>query len=156
MQWKPGVTLEMQHSILQITTWTERGKIPGLVWNQQRRKRMPSEAKAGSIYQLALRKDLYCQARSPQTELRQMKDKWWQLKAAELEQYSDVHNFKRFFEGLKTVYCPSSNAMAPVPSSDRTLLTGKSDIVQSWCKIFSQLLNRSTSEPSKICFSARF
>ena len=33
-----------------------------------------------------------------------MKDKWWQHKAAELEQYSDVHNFKRFFEGLKTVY----------------------------------------------------
>ena len=111
MQWKPRVILEMQHSILQITTWTERAKTSGLVWNQQRRKRLPSEAKAGSIYQLALRKDLNCQARSPQapqkksqTELRQMKDKWWQHKAAELEQYSDVHNFKRFFEGLKTVY----------------------------------------------------
>ena len=163
MQWKPRVILEMQHSILQITTWTERAKTSGLVWNQQRRKRLPSEAKAGSIYQLALRKDLNCQARSPQapqkksqTELRQMKDKWWQHKAAELEQYSDVHNFKRFFEGLKTVYGTSSNAMAPVPSSDGTLLTGKSDIVQSWCKIFSQLLNRSASEPSKICFSARF
>ena len=85
-----------------------------------------------------------------------MKDKWWQHKAAELEQYSDVHNFKRFFEGLKTVYGTSSNAMAPFPSSDGPLLTGKSDIVQSWCKIFSQLLNRSASKPSKICFSARF
>ena len=85
-----------------------------------------------------------------------MKDKWWRHKAAELEQHSDEHNFKSFFKGLKTVYGPSSNAVAPVPSSDGTLLAGKSDIVQSWCKIFSQLLNRSTSEPSKICFSARF
>ena len=64
-----------------------------------------------------------------QTELRQMKNKWWQHKAAELEQYSDKHNFKRFFDGLKTVYGPSSNAMAPVSSSEGALLTGKSDIV---------------------------
>ena len=85
-----------------------------------------------------------------------MKDKRWQHKAAELEQYSEEHNFKRFFESLKTVYGPSFNAMTPVPSSDGPLLTGKSDIVQSWCKIFSQLLNRSASKPSKICFSARF
>ena len=81
-----------------------------------------------------------------QTELRQMKNKWWQHKAAELEQYSDEHNFKRFFEGLKTVYGPSSNAMAPVPSSDGTLLTGTSDIVQRCKKTFNQLLNR----PSQI------
>ena len=75
-----------------------------------------------------------------------MKNKWWQHKAAELEQYSDKHNFKRFFDGLKTVYGPSSNAMAPVSSSEGALLTGKSDIVQRWCKISNQLLNR----PSQI------
>ena len=82
---------------------------------------MPSEAKAGSIWQLALGKDLDCQARSSQlnehlrnkvqTELRQMKDTWLQHKAAELQQYSDEHNFKRFFEGSKTVY------MAPLSIS---------------------------------------
>ena len=76
----------------------------------------------------------------------QMKNKWWQHKAAELEQYSDKHNFKRFFDGLKTVYGPSCNAMTPVSSSEGALLTGKSDIVQRWCKIFNQLLNR----PSQI------
>ena len=77
-----------------------------------------------------------------QTELRQMKNEWWHQKAAELEQHSDKHNFKRFFDGLKTVYGPSSNAMVPVPSSDGTLLTEKSDIVQRRCKIF----NRATSQ----------
>ena len=77
-----------------------------------------------------------------QTELRQMKDKWWEAKAAELQQYADEHNSKKFFAGLKTVYGPSSNAMAPVRAADGTLLTEKSDIVQRWCDHFSQLLNR--------------
>ena len=76
----------------------------------------------------------------------QMKNKWWQHNAAELEQYSDKHNFKRLFDGLKTVCGPSSNAMVPVPSSDGALFTGKSDIVQRWYKILNQLLNR----PSQI------
>ena len=75
-----------------------------------------------------------------------MKNKWWQHKAAELEQYSDKHNFKRFFDGLKTVYGLSSNAMVPVSSSDGALFIGKSDIVQRWYKIFNQPLNR----PSQI------
>ena len=39
----------MQHLILQIDTWTEGTKTPGLVLKEQRRNRMPSEAKAGSI-----------------------------------------------------------------------------------------------------------
>lgn len=81
-----------------------------------------------------------------QTELRQMKDKWWEAKAAELQQHADEHNSKKFFAGLKDVYGPSSNAMAPVRSGDGTLLTEKSDIVQRWSDHFSQLLNR----PSEI------
>ena len=81
-----------------------------------------------------------------QTELRQMKDKWWKAKAAELQQHADEHNSKKFFDGLKAVYSPSSNAMAPVRSADGTLLTEKSDIVQRWSDHFSQLLNR----PSQI------
>jgi exonuclease III len=48
-----------------------------------------------------------------QTELRQMKDKWWEAKAAEFQQHADEHNSKKFFDGLKAVYGPSSNAMAP-------------------------------------------
>ena len=81
-----------------------------------------------------------------QTELRQMKDNWWESKAAELQQYADEHNSKKFFAGLKEVYGPTSNAMAPVRSADGTLLTEKSDITQRWSEHFSQLLNR----PSQI------
>lgn len=81
-----------------------------------------------------------------QSELRLMKDKWWENKAADLQQYADEHNSKKFFAGLKDVYGPSSNAMAPVRSADGTLLTEKSDIIQRWSEHFSQLLNR----PSQI------
>ena len=63
-----------------------------------------------------------------------------------LQQHADEHNSKKFFDGLKVVYGPSSNAMAPVRSADGTLLTEKSDIVQRWSDHFSQLLNR----PSQI------
>ena len=81
-----------------------------------------------------------------QAELRLIKDKWWEAKAAELQQHADQHNSKQFYAGLKTVYGPSSNAIAPVRSTDGTLLTEKSDITQRWCDHFSQLLNR----PSQI------
>ncbi|XP_035685672.1 uncharacterized protein LOC118422260 [Branchiostoma floridae] len=79
-----------------------------------------------------------------QVELRKMKNKWWESKAAELQQFADEHNTGKFFAGLKAVYGPSSNAMAPVRSADGTLLTEKSDITERWRQHFSQLLNRST------------
>ncbi|XP_072178194.1 craniofacial development protein 2-like [Diadema setosum] len=81
-----------------------------------------------------------------QTELRQMKDKWWENKAAELQQYADEHNSKKFFASLKDVYGSTPNAMAPVRSANGTLLTEKSNIIQRWSEHFSQLLNR----PSQI------
>ncbi|CAH1245993.1 Hypp7629 [Branchiostoma lanceolatum] len=77
-----------------------------------------------------------------QTELRRMKDKWWESKATELQQYADEHNTRKFFAGLKAVYGPSSNAMAPVRSADGTLLTEKGDITERRRQHFSQLLNR--------------
>ena len=81
-----------------------------------------------------------------QPVLRRMENQWWEDKAAELQQYADENNYKKFFAGLKTVYGPSSNAYAPVRSAHGTLLTEKSDIIQRWSDHFNQLLNR----PSQI------
>jgi len=39
-----------------------------------------------------------------QTRLRQMKEKWWKNKAAELQDAADSHDMKRFYSGLKAVY----------------------------------------------------
>ena len=63
-----------------------------------------------------------------------------------LQRFGVENNSKKFHACLKTVYGPSSSAMAPVRSADGTLLMEKNDIVQRWCDHFSQLLNR----PSQI------
>ncbi|XP_072167310.1 uncharacterized protein [Diadema setosum] len=79
-----------------------------------------------------------------QTELLQLKEKWSENKASELQQYADDHNSKKLFAALKDVYGPQRAPMAPVPitSANGTLLTEKSDIIQHWNEHFSQLLNR--------------
>ena len=81
-----------------------------------------------------------------QSELRVMKNQWWETKAAELQQHADEHRTKKFFDGLKDVYGPKSNAMAPVRATDGTLLTEKNEITQRWSDHFNKLLNR----PSQI------
>ena len=57
-----------------------------------------------------------------QAELRQMKDKWWEAKTAELQRLADENNSKKSYACLKTMYGPSSSAIAPVRSADGTLL----------------------------------
>ena len=51
---------------------------------------------------------------------------------------------KAFYEGLKTIFGPSSSCMTPVKSPDGTLLTDKNDIMKRWTTHFSSLLNRSS------------
>ena len=80
-----------------------------------------------------------------QSKIRQMKDKWWADKAAEIQSYADQRASKAFFSGLKMVYGPSSQTNAPLKSSDGTLLTEKSDILDRWTEHFDMLLNRPSS-----------
>jgi hypothetical protein len=42
-----------------------------------------------------------------QAALRNMQDKW--LKADEIQAYADRHDYKRFYDALKTVYGPASS-----------------------------------------------
>ena len=58
-----------------------------------------------------------------QTDLRAMQDQWWRDKAAEVQQYADTHNTKKFFSSLKTVFGPSASGSALLLSSDgKTLI----------------------------------
>ena len=51
-----------------------------------------------------------------------MKDKWWNEKAEELQEMVDKNDFHDLFEGLKAIYGPRSNAVAPVKSADGSQL----------------------------------
>ena len=59
----------------------------------------------GSKQSPALKNYLECK-RAAQKRLRQMKNKWWEDKAAELQEAADTHNTKALFDGLKAVYGP--------------------------------------------------
>ena len=57
-----------------------------------------------------------------QSELRQMQDNWWELKAAQVQLYADTHNAKKFFSSLKMVFSPSASGCSPLLSSDGSTL----------------------------------
>ncbi|XP_068717545.1 craniofacial development protein 2-like [Montipora capricornis] len=48
-----------------------------------------------------------------QSELRHMQDKWWEVKAAQVQLYADTHNANKFFSSLKTVFGPSASGCSP-------------------------------------------
>ena len=64
----------------------------------------------------------------------------------------DNHNYRRLFAGLKAIYGPKSNAVAPVKSADGSkLLTDLRDIRARWKEHFNNLLNREGSAHPHAC-----
>ena len=64
-----------------------------------------------------VKKMAYTQARQKaQLRLREMKNRWWNNKAAELQAATDRHDTRTFFHGLKAVYGSREAGSAPVKS----------------------------------------
>ena len=87
-----------------------------------------------------------------QRRLRQLKEKWWQKKAEELQKASDTKNTKEFYRKLKEVYGPKSKAISPLLDTDgETLLVEDDKILQRWVDHYNDVLNRpSTADPNVI------
>lgn len=84
--------------------------------------------------------------RKVQCRLREMKNKWWQDKALQLQLAADQHNMKAFYDNLKGVFGPSHKTSSPILSSDgKQLLTEESDILKHWVDHFEEVLNRETT-----------
>ena len=77
-----------------------------------------------------------------QSNLREIKQKWWEMKATALQEAADKCDFKSFYENLKGVFGPTSNGSSPILSLDGTLLTDRNDIIKRWAQHFSNVLNR--------------
>ena len=94
-----------------------------------------------------LKKSLYKQARSStQKHLRSMKEEWWRRKAQELQEASDKHDMKSFYNNLKSIYGPMSNGSMPILSANgEELLTEKKYILKRWAEHFNSVLNRESS-----------
>ncbi|CAH1233287.1 Hypp666 [Branchiostoma lanceolatum] len=78
-----------------------------------------------------------------QKELRTMRDKWWEQKAEEMQQYTETNNSKMLFGAIKTIYGPTRSKTAPLTSADgSTVIKDKEGIRERWKEHFSKLLNR--------------
>ncbi|XP_035658037.1 uncharacterized protein LOC118403431 [Branchiostoma floridae] len=93
------------------------------------------------------KKDAYTNIRNTvQEKLRQMRDTWLMDKAVEIQGYADKHNLKKFYDGLKEIFGPSSTGLSPLLSADgNTLITDKDDILKRWAEHFDSVLNRPSS-----------
>ncbi|KAL8577827.1 hypothetical protein ACOMHN_054577 [Nucella lapillus] len=74
-----------------------------------------------------------------------MKDAWWAVKVEKLQDFADQHFTKQIFSGLKAVYKPPGSAMMPIRTTDGTLLTEKTQILEHWTAHFNQLLNKTST-----------
>ena len=89
-----------------------------------------------------VKKMAYTQARQKaQLRLREMKNRWWNNKAAELQAAADRHDTRTFYDGLKAVYGPREAGSAPVKSLDGVTLTDRTKILERWKEHFATVLN---------------
>lgn len=87
-----------------------------------------------------------------QREIRAMKNSWWQRKAEELQELADNHDYRGLFAGLKALYGPRINPVAPVKSADSSeLLTDMQAIKARWKEHFSSLLNQEGTAQAEAC-----
>ena len=87
-----------------------------------------------------------------QKEIRAMKNSWWQKKAEELQELADNHDYRGLFAGLKALYGPRTNPVAPVQSGDGSqLLTDMQAIKARWKEYFCSLLNQEGAAQAEAC-----
>lgn len=63
-------------------------------------------------------------------KLKQIENDWWLQKAAEVQGFADTNNSHQFYVAVKAIYGPQrKKKLAPVKSSDGTLIRGNNQIV---------------------------
>ncbi|XP_064115187.1 uncharacterized protein LOC135221312 [Macrobrachium nipponense] len=78
-----------------------------------------------------------------QNATREMKNKWLTDKANELHSFFDRNDMRSLFSGMKTIFWPSSQGLAPLRSQEGTrLLKNYNEILCHWKEHFEELLNR--------------
>ena len=80
--------------------------------------------------------------RALQKKCRELKNTWWQDKAAELQELANRNDMKGFYESMRAVWGPRVNHPDQLIDSDNhTLLTQRDDLMKRWTEHFRTLLN---------------
>jgi len=85
-----------------------------------------------------------------QAKLREMKNNWWRGKAELLQMAADRHDMRAFYADLKAVYGPRTAGSTSVKSTDGTLLTDRSKILERWADHFQSVLNQDSSFDTQV------
>ena len=92
------------------------------------------------------KKQQYHEMRSKvQHRIRELKNKWWEQKALEMQVLSDSNNNRAFFAATKKTYGPTSQGVRPVAGKDGTLHKDIAGIRNRWREHFCELLNQNPS-----------
>ena len=86
-----------------------------------------------------------------QRKICDIKNRWSQAKALEIQHFDDHHDMRRFFEATKAIYGLSSNGLTPLRSQDGSILL-KDDVTikQRWKGNFETLFNRESTVQGRI------
>nr|VZI42249.1 unnamed protein product [Spirometra erinaceieuropaei] len=91
----------------------------------------------------------YHNRRLVQQRLCEMQDTWTARRAEEIQGYAHLNEWKNFFAALEAVYGPPTKGTTPLLSADgSTLITEKTQILQSWAEHFRDVLNRPSTTTS--------
>ena len=80
-----------------------------------------------------------------QQKLRKIKDLWWKDKAKEIQSYADQHDYRNFFQAIKTVYGPSRRKLCPIEDNNGNLIKEEEGIRSRWREHYSNILNHETT-----------
>ncbi|KAK7865974.1 hypothetical protein R5R35_009402 [Gryllus longicercus] len=76
-----------------------------------------------------------------QQTTRQLKNKWFQDKAQEIQVLADQNNSSAFYKAVNTIYGPTWNGCCPIKNKEGTLLTHSKEISHRWREYYQDLLN---------------
>ena len=109
------------------------------------------ESPSKKCHYLEIRRVTQGKLASRQGKLRDMKNKWWDKMACELQEAADQHDMKRFYKNLRSVHGSKVSGFAPVKNSGgMTLLTTQEAVLQRWADHFNLVLNQPSSFDSSV------
>ena len=80
-----------------------------------------------------------------QQKLRKIIDLWWNDKAREIQSYADQHDYRNFFQAIKSVYGPSRRNLCPIQDNNGNLIKEERGIRSRWREHYSNILNYETT-----------
>ncbi|KAK3882951.1 hypothetical protein Pcinc_012705 [Petrolisthes cinctipes] len=86
-----------------------------------------------------------------QRGIREVQNTWWQRKAADIQNYADQRDLRRFYAATKEVFGPTRSSVGGLKDVDgATTITDSEGILSRWKSHFENLLNDQANTPNDL------